>query len=241
MYSPEKWLYNRIYCPSNRSKQIKETHIAYSAGTQYTRQSLNEKQHTWLHRQTVISCEAMYVIFHSNFAVFIVCQRYKPCGFPGFIWTNCWDNKSCYVITSPANSHGTWTQWSLHRVTHVTSTGMGSMTFASSFWGKGHCIHILWCIFVGLGHNDLWVELHMWPQQTWGQRSSWGQWPLVQVFEERVTVSTYCDVFLWDLRHNDPWVESHMWPQQTWGQRSSWGQWPLVQVFDKKGLCIHIL
>ena len=32
-----------LYCPSNRSKQIKETHTAYSAGTQYTRQSLNEK------------------------------------------------------------------------------------------------------------------------------------------------------------------------------------------------------
>ena len=51
-YSPEKWLYNRVYCPSNRSKQIQETHTAYSAGTQYTRQSLNEKQHTWPHRQT---------------------------------------------------------------------------------------------------------------------------------------------------------------------------------------------
>ena len=35
-YSPEKWLHNRIYCPSNRSKQIQETHMAYSAGTQYT-------------------------------------------------------------------------------------------------------------------------------------------------------------------------------------------------------------
>ena len=75
-YSPEKWLYNRIYCPSNRSKQIKETHTAYSAGTQYTRQSLNEKQHTWLHRQTLIGYEAMYVVFHSNFAAYIVCRRY---------------------------------------------------------------------------------------------------------------------------------------------------------------------
>ena len=101
--SPEKWLYNKIYCPSNRSKQIKETHTAYGAGTQYTRQSLNEKQHTWLHRQTVIDCEAMYAVLHSNFAAFIVRQRYKPCGFPGFVWTDCWGNKSCYVITSPAN------------------------------------------------------------------------------------------------------------------------------------------
>ena len=48
-----------------------------------------------------------------------------------------------------------------------------------------HCIHIHWCIVMGLGHNDPWVESHMWPQQTWGQRSSWGQWPLVQVFGKK--------------------------------------------------------
>ena len=62
-----------------------------------------------------------------------------------------------------------------------------------------HCIHIHWCIPMGLGHNDPWVESHMWPQQMWGQRSSRGQWPLVQVFAKRVTVSTYFDVFSWDL------------------------------------------
>ena len=45
-----------------------------------------------------------------------------------------------------------------------------------------HCIHIHWCIVMGLGHNDPWVE---WPQQTWGQRSSRGQWPLVQVFGKK--------------------------------------------------------
>ena len=106
-YSPEKWLYNRMYCPSNRFKQIQETHMAYSVGTQYTRQSLNEKQHTWLHKQTVIVCEAMYVVFHSNFAAYIVCQSHKPCEFPGFVWTYCWGNKSYYVITSPANT-GMW-------------------------------------------------------------------------------------------------------------------------------------
>ena len=42
-----------------------------------------------------------------------------------------------------------------------------------------------WCIPMGLGHNDPWVESHMWPQQTWGQRSSSGQWPLVQVFGKK--------------------------------------------------------
>ena len=58
-----------------------------------------------------------------------------------------------------------------------------------------HCIHIHWCIVMGLGHNDSWVESHMWPQQTWGQRSCRGQWPLVQVFGKRISVSTYFDVF----------------------------------------------
>ena len=48
-----------------------------------------------------------------------------------------------------------------------------------------HCIHIDWCIVMGLGHNDPWVESHMWPQQIWGQRSSRGQWPLVQVFGKK--------------------------------------------------------
>ena len=59
-----------------------------------------------------------------------------------------------------------------------------------------HCIHIHWCILMGLGHNDPWVESHMWPQSKWGQRSSRGHWPLVKVFEKRVTVSTCFDVFL---------------------------------------------
>ena len=103
--SPEKWLHNRIYCPSNRSKQIQETHMAYSTSTQYTRQSLNDKQRTWLHRRQLFVCEAMYVVFHSNFAAYVVCRRYKPCEFLGFVWTDCWGNKSYYIITSPANSY----------------------------------------------------------------------------------------------------------------------------------------
>ena len=55
LYSPENLCHNRICCPSNRSKQVKETHTAYTADTQYTRQSLNEKQHTWLHTHWVSS------------------------------------------------------------------------------------------------------------------------------------------------------------------------------------------
>ena len=107
------------------------------------------------------------------------------------------------------------------------------MTFASSFFcKKGHCIHILWCIFMGLGHNDPLVESHIRPQKMWGQRSSRGQWPLVQVFAKTVTVSILWCIFM-GLGHNDPLVESHIRPQQMWGQRSSRGQWPLVQVFAK--------
>ena len=45
----------------------------------------------------------MYVVFHSNFATYIVHRRYKPCEFLWFVWTDCWGNKSYYVITSPAN------------------------------------------------------------------------------------------------------------------------------------------
>ena len=32
-----------------------------------------------------------------------MCRHYRPCGFLGFVWTDCWGDKSNYVITSPAN------------------------------------------------------------------------------------------------------------------------------------------
>ena len=49
----------------------------------------------------------------------------------------------------------------------------------------------------------------MWPQQTWGQRSSRGQWPLVQVFE-KVTIHIFWCIFK-GLGYSDPWVESLSW------------------------------
>ena len=42
------------------------------------------------------------MLFHSNFAAYIVCRRYKLCEFLEFVWTNCWGNKSIYAITSLA-------------------------------------------------------------------------------------------------------------------------------------------
>ena len=59
--------------------------------------------------------------------------------------------------------HGTWTQWSLGRVTHKTSTDVGSkviygsMTFGSSFCKNCHCIHILSCMF----RRDSWFQNHL--------------------------------------------------------------------------------
>ena len=47
--------------------------------------------------------EVMHVVFHSNFAAYIVCRHYKPCGFFRFVWTDYWGNKFDYVISSPAN------------------------------------------------------------------------------------------------------------------------------------------
>ena len=70
-----------------------------------------------------------------------------------------------------------------HSVRSMYVVGLCSMYVV--FCKIDHCIHIHWCIVMGLGHNDPWVESHMWPQQTWGQRSSRGQWPLVQVFGKK--------------------------------------------------------
>ena len=47
-----------------------------------------------------------------------------------------------------------------------------------------HCIHIHWCIVIGLGHNDPWVVTHV-TSTDMGQRSSTSQWPLVQVFRKK--------------------------------------------------------
>ena len=56
----------------NKSKKL--TRLKAPAHNVRGNVSLNEKQPTWLHRQTVIVCEAMYVVFHSNFAAYIVCR-----------------------------------------------------------------------------------------------------------------------------------------------------------------------
>ena len=87
----------------------------------------------------------------------------------------------------------------------------------SMYVGKiDHCIHIHWCIVMGLGHNDPWVESHMWPQQTWGQRSSRGQWPLVQVFGKK----GQCIHILWCIfkTYNDC---KSMWSQKAGETRGS--------------------
>ena len=113
------------------------------------------------------------------------------------------------------------------------------MTFGLSFCKKGHCIHIRWCIFMGLWHNDPWVESHIKPQQMWGQGSSRGQWPLVIYKIDHCIHIHWCVPM--GLGHTDPWVESHIRPQQMWGQRSSRGQWPLVGNLQNWSLYPHTL
>ena len=50
-----------------------------------------------------LSVKPCMFVFYSNFAAYIVCRRHKPCEFLWFVWTDCWGNKSYYIITSPAN------------------------------------------------------------------------------------------------------------------------------------------
>ena len=77
--SPGKWLHDWISYPSNRSKQIIETHTAYILLAVHNThfQSLNEKQHTYSFTESsFVVCEhgeLMNVVFHLNF----VCRRYK--------------------------------------------------------------------------------------------------------------------------------------------------------------------
>ena len=59
---PERWLHNWISYPNNWSKQIQETRTAYSANTQ-TRQSLNEKQRTWLQDDNCLSVKPCMLFF----------------------------------------------------------------------------------------------------------------------------------------------------------------------------------
>ena len=68
---------------------------------------------------------------------------------------------------------------------YVITHSVRSICMYVVFCKIDHCFHIHWCIVMGLGHSDPWVESHTWPQQTWGQRSSRGQWPLVQVFGKK--------------------------------------------------------
>ena len=91
---------------------------------------------------------------------------------------------------------------------YVITHSVRSMCMYVVFCKIDHCIHIHWCIVMGLGHNDPWVESHMWPQQTWGQRSSRGQWPLVQVFGKK----GQCIHILWCISKSNilQWLQKYV-------------------------------
>ena len=80
---------NRISCSSNlvqtnprNSHGLWRRHIIYVAKFEW--------KTTYMASQTT-SCEVMYC-FHSNFAVYVICQCHKPCEFLGFVWTDCRGN-----------------------------------------------------------------------------------------------------------------------------------------------------
>ena len=77
--SPEKWLCNRDYHPSNRSKQIQETHTITAAKFECCARS-----HAW-----------MLFIFQTLPRVL--------CEFLGTVWTYCRNDNPHCTITSPAN------------------------------------------------------------------------------------------------------------------------------------------
>ena len=79
--------------------------IAPAIGPNKSRKLTRLIETTYMASQTITVCLWSHacIAFHSNFAAYIVCRRDKPCEFPGFVWTDCWGNKSYYAITSPVN------------------------------------------------------------------------------------------------------------------------------------------
>ena len=92
---------------------------------------------------------------------------------------------------------------------------------------------------MGLGDNYPWVGSHMWPQQTWGQRSSRGQWPLFQVFEKG---SLYPHTLMYFRGTWTQWSLGRITRDLTrLGVKGHRGSMTFGSSFWKKGQCIHIL
>ena len=109
--------------------------------------------------------------------------------------------------------HGTLTQNDHWVESHMWSqqtwrqrSCRGQWPLVQGFENKGHCVHIPWCIFMGLGHNDPWVVSYMWPQQTQGQRSSRVNDLWFKFWKQR---SPYPRTLMYfhELGYNDPWVD----------------------------------
>ena len=75
------------------------------------------------------------------------------------------------------------------------------MNFASSFFfKKGHCIHILGHIFMGLGIQRSLDSITLVISTSVGSKVILGSSACgSSFFEKRVTVSTYLDILQWDL------------------------------------------
>ena len=104
---------------------------------------------------------------------------------------------------------------------------------------EDHCIHMPWCISMGVEHSNSWVESHIWQQQSWGQRSSRGCLGIF-TFLLKVFWLLY-PLYCMGLGHNDTWVKSHMWHLQKWGQESSRGHLPFHFKGFKNDHFIHTI
>ena len=83
----------------NKSKKL--TRLIMPVHNMRSKVWMKNNVHGFTDRQlsAVKPCTLFFIL---KFAAYIVCRCYKPCEFPGFVWTDCWGNKSYYVITSPA-------------------------------------------------------------------------------------------------------------------------------------------
>ena len=48
----------------------------------------------------LLSVKSCMLFFIQTLPRIIVCQRYKPCEFLGFVWIDCWGNKSNPILLS---------------------------------------------------------------------------------------------------------------------------------------------
>ena len=113
-------------------------------------------------------------------------RRYKPCDFLEFVWTDCWGNKSNYVITSPANRQ-IWLYTALFNqlLSHRLYSLYGVFwKFGSLCWRNREMGALWWC-------NDKLGPLY---NVIGNSRSQWG--PLDDEMHKLGLLTTWWEIIL---------------------------------------------